>query len=84
MTEVVMLTQPACAMCKTMARLLGDKVRIVDVVEEESYREVMDKYNTLNLPTYLVYKNGEIVSVFYGMMPAKVFDAKVQNALDVG
>ena len=73
-TRVVMLTQPACAMCHYMAQLLGERVEAVDVIQ---HPEMLDLTEYTSLPIFLVYRGEQHIGSFYGMMPKAAWDRHV-------
>jgi hypothetical protein len=69
-----MLTRPACAQCRTMKRMLGDRVETADAFQ---HPELLALTDLETLPSYLVFDGERCVGSFAGMMPVTVWERKV-------
>jgi thioredoxin 1 len=41
-----------------------------EIVDADSNRELMEKYNVRNIPTFIFEQNGEVVEKIVGVIPA--------------
>ena len=78
--RIVMLTQPGCSQCKTMARMLGS--RIAESIDIMAHPDIVERYDVRSVPAFLVYQDDAFRGMLNGMMPVSVFDAKVQSLLE--
>ena len=76
-----------CGPCKMLAPIIdelsnevqGDaKVFKVDV---DQSRDVAQKYNIMNVPTVIIFKNGEVVDKSIGFQPKEVLKGKLEAHL---
>ncbi|MDR1284449.1 MAG: thioredoxin [Opitutaceae bacterium] len=76
---------PWCGPCKAIAPILeqlstelGDKVTICKVnVEDDSNRELAVKYGIRNIPSLLLFRNGEIVDTIVGLQTKEMLKQKI-------
>jgi thioredoxin-related protein len=70
-----MLTLPWCAVCKTMARMLGDRVTVADGQERTDLVALSGMQAS---PWFLVYdEGGKYLGSFGGAMPVSAFEKRV-------
>ncbi len=77
---------PWCGPCKVMSPIIdvlaeelgGVSVGKVNVDEESALAQ---RYNILSIPTFIVFKNGNVVEQFSGSMTKEVLRAKVEKHL---
>lgn len=76
-----------CGPCKMMGPLVEKmavkyegKVKIGKLNVDESM-EIAQKYRVASIPTFIFFKNGEVVDTCMGAMPAKTLEEKVELLL---
>lgn len=64
-----------CGSCKVMLPIIegiageiGDKA-IIGTVDIEEAPDTVEKYDVMSVPTFLIFKNGQIVETFMGAQP---------------
>jgi thioredoxin 1 len=76
-----------CGPCKMLAPIIDElsnevqgnaKVFKVDV---DQSRDVAQKYNIMNVPTVIIFKNGEVVDKSIGFQPKEVLKGKLEAHL---
>lgn len=76
-----------CGPCKMLAPIIDElsnevqgnaKVFKVDV---DQSRDVAQKYNIMNVPTVIIFKNGEVVDKSIGFQPKEVLKGKLESHL---
>lgn len=82
---VVDFWAPWCGPCKVMSPIieelageLEDKMVVAKVNVDEN-QDVAMKYNVLSIPTFIVYKGGQVVDQFSGSMSKEDFKAKIEK-----
>ena len=76
-----------CGPCRMVGPIIdqigeeyADKA-IVGKVDVDANQEFAAKYGVRNIPTVLVFKNGEVVDKQVGVAPKNVYTAKIDAAL---
>ena len=76
-----------CGPCRMMEPLLAqiadryaDRLTVVKV-DAQAFPDVAARYGVMNLPTLVVFRQGEAVEHLTGHMPLGVLDKKVQRYL---
>lgn len=76
-----------CGPCKMMAPLVEKmavqyegKMKIGKLDVEESM-DIAQRYRVMNIPTFIFFKNGEVVETHVGGMNAAALEAKIQQHL---
>lgn len=73
-----------CAMMKSIAEEMEDKyggrIRFLEVDIEES-KKLGAEYNTDIVPTFVLFKNGEIQGVMKGIIGEQVFEQRIKRVL---
>ncbi|PJA47305.1 thioredoxin [Candidatus Uhrbacteria bacterium CG_4_9_14_3_um_filter_36_7] len=77
---------PWCGPCKMMGPIvesLAEKMTDVQVgtLNVDEYSEIAQKYNILSIPTFMIFKNGNIIDQFSGTMPVDVLENRVRQHL---
>lgn len=75
---------PWCGPCKMMgpvidevAKELDGKVKVGKVNVDE-FGELAQQYNILSIPTFIVFKGGQVAEQFSGAMPKEVLIQKLE------
>lgn len=78
---------PWCGPCKIMSPLveevageLGGKMKVGKVNVDE-HGDLAQQYNILSIPTFMVFKGGQVVEQFSGAMPKEALLQKLQAHL---
>lgn len=77
---------PWCGPCKVMSPIveeLASEVEdvIVGKVNVDENSEIAQKYNILSIPTFIVFKGGQVVEQFSGSMSKEQLRAKIEKHL---
>ncbi len=77
---------PWCGPCKVMSpiieQLAGELQGLtVAKMNVDDYPEVAQRYNILSIPTFIVFKGGQVVEQFSGSMSKEALKAKVARHL---
>ena len=67
-------------MIKEMARDYAQKIVFGKLNVDENPKTAM-QYQTMSLPTLLVFKNGKLMDKIVGAMPRPMFEAKITQHL---
>ncbi|WP_067779715.1 thioredoxin [Actinomyces vulturis] len=77
-----------CGPCRQMSPIvdevaseLGDRVKVVKVDVDENQATAM-KYGVRSIPTFAVFRNGEVFHQFAGSRPKPAFLKEVERVLD--
>lgn len=79
-----------CGPCRIMEPILNqleedykDKMVIRKLnVDESENQSLMQQYNVMSVPTYIILKNGEAVGSFIGVQPKATLVTKIEAALN--
>ena len=63
-----------------LAKEFGDKV-VVGKLDIDTHQEYAAKYGVRNIPTVLIFKNGEAVEKQVGVAPKSVYQKKLEGLL---
>ena len=86
-TVLVDFSAEWCGPCKVMTpvvNLLATQLKDIAVVgklDVDSNPETTARYGVRNMPTFLIFKNGEVVDRVIGAVPLSVLEQKVQAVL---
>lgn len=73
-----------CAMMKPVVEMLGkryyDRIKFCKVNVDESV-ELAGKYGANIVPTFIMFKSGEVESYMQGMLDSHVFEERVKELL---
>jgi thioredoxin 1 len=77
---------PWCGPCKMMAPVVEQLAsEMPDVlfakVNVDDHAELAQRYNILSIPTFLIFKTGQVVDQFSGSMPKEGLRARVERHL---
>ena len=86
-SEVVLVDFSAewCGPCKMLAPIIDElskemegksKVFKIDV---DKSGDIAQKYNVMNVPTVMIFKNGEVVEKVVGFQPKEVLKSKLEQ-----
>ena len=78
-----------CGPCKIMDPILHeieeeykDKIAIKKYnVDEEQNQQLVQQYNVMSIPTYLLMKDGQVVATFIGTQPKATITNKIDELL---
>ncbi|WP_410878252.1 thioredoxin [Myroides sp. DW712] len=76
-----------CGPCKMLAPVVSelsadfDGKAVVGKVDVDNNQEFASKYGIRNIPTVLVFKNGEVVGRQVGVAPKKTYEDLINEAL---
>ncbi len=74
-----------CGPCKIVAPIIDDLAKtMTDVtfvkVNVDENQEVASKYSVFSIPTFIVFKDGQVVDQFVGALSKEAFVEKLQQA----
>ncbi len=77
---------PWCGPCKVMSPIVEELAGetddvIVGKVNVDENSEIAQKYNILSIPTFIIFKGGQVVEQFSGSMSKEQLRAKIQKHL---
>ena len=77
---------PWCGPCKVMSPIVEELAGEVDdvivgKVNVDENSEVAQRYNILSIPTFIVFKGGQVVEQFSGSMSKEQLRAKIEKHL---
>ena len=75
---------PWCGPCKLMApvmeELAGEMTEVVFAkVNVDDHSDIAQRYNILSIPTFLVFKGGQVADQFSGSMTKEALRAKIEK-----
>ena len=76
-----------CGPCRTLGPIIEDVAAdfegraIVGKVDEDNNQDISMKYGIRNIPTVLIFKNGEVVDKLVGVTPKEVIAEKLSAHL---
>ncbi len=75
---------PWCGPCKLMApvmeELAGEMTEVVFTkVNVDDHSDIAQRYNILSIPTFLVFKGGQVADQFSGSMTKEALRAKIEK-----
>ncbi len=75
---------PWCGPCKLMApvmeELAGELTEVVFAkVNVDDHSDIAQRYNILSIPTFLIFKGGQVVDQFSGSMTKEALRAKIEK-----
>lgn len=82
-TVLVDFSAEWCGPCKTMTPVvdhLAEKLKdmaIVATLDVDANPETTVKYGVRNMPTFLIFRNGELVDRIIGAVPGKLLEEKI-------
>lgn len=77
---------PWCGPCKVMSPIVEDLASemedvIIGKVNVDENSEIAQKYNILSIPTFIIFKGGQVVEQFSGSMSRDQLRAKIEKHL---
>lgn len=77
---------PWCGPCKVMGPIVGELASemeevIIGKVNVDENSEIAQRYNILSIPTFIVFKGGQVVEQFSGSMSKEQLRAKIEKHL---
>lgn len=81
---VVDFWAPWCGPCKLMAPVMEELAAemgeiVFAKVNVDDYSDIAQRYNILSIPTFLVFKGGQVVDQFSGSMAKDALKARVEK-----
>lgn len=76
-----------CGPCKMMAPIMkaiaekSEGIYKVGKINIDDHRGVAEKYKVMSIPTFILFKNGEVKETIVGGMTQKELENKVEQAL---
>jgi len=75
---------PWCGPCKLMApvmeELAGEMTEVVFAkVNVDDHSDIAQRYNILSIPTFLVFRGGQVADQFSGSMTKEALRAKIEK-----
>lgn len=77
---------PWCGPCKVMSPIVGQIAQelegvTVGKVNVDEHPDIAQKYNILSIPTFIIFKAGQVVEQFSGSMSKDQLRAKIEKYL---
>ena len=77
---------PWCGPCRMMAPVLEELAKEMDTViiaklNVDDHASVAQRYNILSIPTFILFKKGQVIEQFSGSMTKEAFKAKIEKHL---
>jgi thioredoxin 1 len=77
---------PWCGPCKVMSPIVEELAGemdsvIIGKVNVDENSEIAQKYNILSIPTFIIFKGGQVVEQFSGSMSRDQLRAKIEKHL---
>lgn len=92
--EVLQASQPVlvdfwatwCGPCRMMGPIVEELARemenlVVGKLNVDEASEIAQQYNILSIPTFVLFKNGQVVDQFSGAMSKEMLRARVEKQL---
>ncbi|MEK7620649.1 MAG: thioredoxin [Patescibacteria group bacterium] len=75
---------PWCGPCKVMSpiveELAGEMEEVlIGKVNVDEHSEIAQKYNILSIPTFIIFKSGQVAEQFSGSMSKEALRAKIEK-----
>ena len=75
---------PWCGPCKVMSpiveELAGEMEEVlIGKVNVDEHSDIAQKYNILSIPTFIIFKSGQVVEQFSGSMSKEALHAKIEK-----
>ena len=77
---------PWCGPCKMMSPVIKELAEemdgvVIGQVNVDENQDIAQRYNILSIPTFIIFKGGNIVEQFSGAMPKEMVKEKIQQHL---
>jgi len=77
---------PWCGPCKLMSPVVHELAQTMNEVQVgtlnvDDFPDIAQKYNILSIPTFLIFKQGQVIDQFSGTMPKEVLAARIREYL---
>ncbi|MBT5808084.1 thioredoxin [Candidatus Uhrbacteria bacterium] len=77
---------PWCGPCKVMSPVVEELAGEMDAaligkVNVDDNQEIAQRYNILSIPTFIIFKGGQVAEQFSGSMTKDQLRAKIENHL---
>lgn len=77
---------PWCGPCRMMAPILEELAKemdsvVIGKVNVDDSASLAQRYNILSIPTFIVFKKGEVIDQFSGSMTKDVFKSHIEKHL---
>ena len=77
---------PWCGPCKLMSPIVDELASEVDGVKigkvnVDNNQEIAQRYNILSIPTFIIFKNGQVVDQFSGSMGKEALKERMEKHL---
>ena len=75
---------PWCGPCKVMSPLVEELAEemeevIIGKVNVDDHSDIAQKFNILSIPTFIIFKGGQVAEQFSGSMSKEQLRAKIQS-----
>lgn len=75
---------PWCGPCKMMAPVLEEVANEIDAaiigkVNVDEHSDLAQRYNILSIPTFIIFKAGQVVDQFSGAMTKETLKARIEK-----
>lgn len=77
---------PWCGPCKVMSPIVEELAAdmeevIIGKVNVDDHSDIAQKYNILSIPTFIIFKSGQVAEQFSGSMSKEALRAKIAKYL---
>jgi thioredoxin 1 len=77
---------PWCGPCKVMSPIIEELAMdmtdvVIGKVNVDEYPDIAQKFNILSIPTFIVFKGGQVAEQFSGSMTKEALRAKIERHL---
>ena len=77
---------PWCVPCKVMSPIVEELAGemedvIIGKVNVDEHSDIAQKYNILSIPTFIIFKSGQVAEQFSGSMSKEALRAKIERSL---
>ena len=77
---------PWCGPCKVMSPIVEELAGeleevIIGKVNVDEHSDIAQKYNILSIPTFIIFKSGQVAEQFSGSMSKEALRAKIEKNL---